>query len=125
LVRSSSSHTLSTHHPSTSQPQDVAVAVAPPQEPTPPTSPAPHQPPTAPAAMSTANKKRPRLDLNLEGGRERKRGKTVFGILLGTLNKAKTEDKERNASEAVCRSLLLFPLFSFLIPFPHRQKNDS
>jgi hypothetical protein len=25
----------------------------------------------------------------------------MFGIVLGTLNKAKVEDKERNASEAV------------------------
>jgi hypothetical protein len=52
--------------------------------------------------MATGNKKRPRLDLNLQGGREHKRGKSMFGILLGTLNKAKVEDKERNASEAVC-----------------------
>lgn len=57
-------------------------------------------PPTAPAAMSTTNKKRPRLDLTTDA-RERKRGKTAFGLLLGTLNKAKNEDKERNASEAV------------------------
>ena len=56
-------------------------------------------PPTEPAAM--ANKKRPRLDLALDT-RERKRGKTMFGIVLGTLNKAKNEDKERSASEAVC-----------------------
>ena len=33
--------------------------------------------------------------------RERKRGKTAFGLLLGTLTKAKNEDKERNASDAV------------------------
>jgi hypothetical protein len=26
----------------------------------------------------------------------------MFGIVLGTLKKAKIEDKERNASEAVC-----------------------
>jgi len=51
--------------------------------------------------MAVGNKKRPRLDLNVEGARERKRGKSMFGILLGTLNKAKIEDKERNASEAV------------------------
>jgi len=48
-------------------------------------------------------KKRPRLDLGAAPGegRERKRGKSMFGILLGTLNKAKIEDKERNASDAV------------------------
>lgn len=53
--------------------------------------------------MAAGNKKRPRLDLNaaVEGNRERKRGKSMFGILVGTLNKAKIEDKERNASEAV------------------------
>ncbi|KAJ3554432.1 hypothetical protein NM688_g3109 [Phlebia brevispora] len=56
-------------------------------------------PPTGPAAMSTAHKKRPRLDLALDS-RDRKRGKTMFGLLLGTLNKAKIEDKERNSSEA-------------------------
>jgi hypothetical protein len=62
--------------------------------------------PTGPAAMTTSNKKRPKLDLNVEGARERKRGKSMFGILLGTLNKAKIEDKERNASEAVCNVLV-------------------
>ena len=63
-----------------------------------------HKTPTEPAAMAAGNKKRPRLDLDaLTGGaRERKRGKSMFGILVGTLNKAKIEDKERNASEAVC-----------------------
>lgn len=43
-------------------------------------------------------RKRPRIDLGVS---ERKRGKSMFGIVLGTLNKAKIEDKERNASEAV------------------------
>lgn len=66
--------------------------------------------PTAPAAMVAGNKKRPRLDLTMEGGnkdadpahgRERKRGKSMFGLLLGTLNKAKVEDSERSKSEAV------------------------
>ena len=52
----------------------------------------------------TTVKKRPRLDLTDATGdtRDRKRGKSMFGILLGTLNKAKSEDKQRNASEAVC-----------------------
>lgn len=49
---------------------------------------------------------RPKLDLTLSGGKERKRGKSMFGLLVGTLNKAKNEDKERNASEAVCGPLL-------------------
>jgi hypothetical protein len=60
--------------------------------------PTPTEPPTGPG---TGNKKRPRLDLNVDP-RERKRGKSMFGLVLGTLNKAKREDKERNASEAVC-----------------------
>lgn len=47
-------------------------------------------------------RKRPRLDLTaLAGGAERKRGKSMFGVLVNTLNKAKAEDKERSASEAV------------------------
>lgn len=60
--------------------------------------------PTAPAVAP--DKKRPRLDLTaLTGGRggDRKRGKSMFGVLVNTLNKAKAEDKERNASEAVSR----------------------
>ncbi|GLB38055.1 putative pinin/SDK/memA/ protein conserved region [Lyophyllum shimeji] len=69
----------------------------------------PQQPPTEPAAMATAGKKRPRLDLDaLNGGaRERKRGKSMFGLLLGTLNKAKIEDKERSASEAAKKRQLI------------------
>lgn len=51
-------------------------------------------------AATTTNRKRPRLDMNTDA-RERKRGKSMFGLVLGTLNKAKNEDKERNASEAV------------------------
>lgn len=50
--------------------------------------------------MEASTKKRPRLDLTVGAG-ERKRGKSIFGVLVGTLNKAKAEDKERNASEAV------------------------
>ncbi|KAI0302305.1 hypothetical protein B0F90DRAFT_1627344 [Multifurca ochricompacta] len=53
----------------------------------------------ATAAAVAAPKKRPRLDLNIES-RERKRGKSMFGLLVGTLNKAKTEDEARNASDA-------------------------
>ncbi|KAI0035593.1 hypothetical protein K488DRAFT_24029, partial [Vararia minispora EC-137] len=44
-------------------------------------------------------RKRPRLDLSVNP-RERKRGKTVFGLVVGTLTKAKNEDKARSASEA-------------------------
>lgn len=60
--------------------------------------------PNSPTGVTgNENKKRPRLDLG--AGRERKRGKSMFGILVGTLNKAKIEDKERNASEAVSNIL--------------------
>lgn len=65
-----------------------------------------HEPPTAPAAMSTVNKKRPKIDLAVQSG-ERRRGKSMFGIVLGTLKKAKLEDKERNASEAAKKRHLL------------------
>ncbi|KAF9461825.1 hypothetical protein BDZ94DRAFT_1283332 [Collybia nuda] len=55
-----------------------------------------------------ANRKRPRLDLSTAAGsRERKRGKSMFGLLVGTLNKAKIEDKERNASEAAKKRQLI------------------
>lgn len=53
--------------------------------------------------MAATGKKRPRIDFTVLSS-ERKRGKSMFGIVLGTLNKAKLEDKERNASEAVCFS---------------------
>ncbi|KAI5987624.1 hypothetical protein EDD15DRAFT_2173324 [Pisolithus albus] len=56
--------------------------------------------------MSTLNKKRPKIDLTVQSG-ERRRGKSMFGIVLGTLNKAKLEDKERNASEAAKKRQLL------------------
>ncbi|KAI0319275.1 hypothetical protein OF83DRAFT_1111317 [Amylostereum chailletii] len=60
---------------------------------------APMDEPQAPPAPNAIDvKKRPRLDLNV--GKERKRGKSMFGLVLGTLNKAKNEDKARNASEA-------------------------
>ncbi|KAH0829030.1 hypothetical protein J3R83DRAFT_2484 [Lanmaoa asiatica] len=65
-----------------------------------------HEPPTAPAAMATTNKRRPKIDLTVLSG-ERKRGKSMFGIVLGTLNKAKIEDKERNASEAAKKRQLI------------------
>ena len=51
----------------------------------------------------------------------------MFGLVLGTLNKAKIEDKERNASEAVGLfyvSLVVREKLTdcYLI---NRQKNDS
>ena len=70
-------------------------------------------PPTAPAAMIVDPKKRPKLDLNVVRG-ERKRGKSMFGVLLNTLNKAKAEDKERNASEAVRATIIQFSSVSLM-----------
>jgi len=78
--------------------------------------------PTEPAAMAANNKKRPRLDLGTSAP-ERKRGKTMFGLLVGTLNKAKIEDKERNASEAVSSTGLEHSIQ--LIGDLSRQKNDN
>lgn len=64
--------------------------------------------PTETTHATDETKKRPRLDFSAAtGGRERKRGKSIFGILVGTLNKAKIEDKERNASDAVGLALIL------------------
>jgi len=61
---------------------------------------------SAPSAEIQANaqRKRPRLNLGALGldGSDRKRGRGMLGLVVGTLNKAKVEDKERNASEAVC-----------------------
>ncbi len=63
------------------------------------------QPAQATAAAVAAPKKRPRRDLTIEP--KRKRGKSMFGLLVGTLNKAKTEDEARNASEAVRGSICI------------------
>jgi len=69
--------------------------------------------PTEAAPTIHETKKRPRLDLGAApgGGRERKRGKSMFGILVGTLNKAKIEDKERNASDAVSDWFIVLSTF--------------
>jgi hypothetical protein len=68
-------------------------ASVPPESPTTATGPAP-------------TKSRPKIDLST-GPKERKRGKSMFGLVLGTLNKAKIEDKERNASEAAKKRQLI------------------
>lgn len=73
---------------------------------------APTDPPATAAAPAT--RKRPRLDLTSEP-RERKRGKTMFGLLVGTLNKARTEDKQRSATDAVRSSLSLSPFSTIWI----------
>ncbi|KZT65423.1 hypothetical protein DAEQUDRAFT_768889 [Daedalea quercina L-15889] len=46
-----------------------------------------------------AGRKRPRIDMAPDAG-QRKRGKSMFALALGTLTKAKNEDRERNQSEA-------------------------
>jgi len=61
----------------------------------------------APTTTLGGTRKRPRIDLSVETTRERKRGKTMFGLLVGTLNKAKSEDKERGASEAARKRQLI------------------
>ncbi|KAF8622935.1 hypothetical protein AX15_006612 [Amanita polypyramis BW_CC] len=67
------------------------------------------QRPSVEPPSATTVKKRPRLDLTDATGdnRDRKRGKSMFGILLGTLNKAKIEDKERSASDAAKKRQLI------------------
>ncbi|EAU91835.1 hypothetical protein CC1G_04602 [Coprinopsis cinerea okayama7 len=65
--------------------------------------------PTAPSGNgqpSTTERRRPRLDLNAALGGDRKR-KGILGLVVGTLNKAKIEDKERSASEAAKKRQLI------------------
>ncbi|CAA7260373.1 unnamed protein product [Cyclocybe aegerita] len=63
--------------------------------------------PIKPAPTAHEGRKRPRLDVSSLTGGERKRGRSMFGVLVGTLNKAKVEDKERNASEAAKKRQLI------------------
>ncbi|KAJ8473824.1 hypothetical protein ONZ51_g7633 [Trametes cubensis] len=63
-------------------------------------------PDAASGETKAGTKKRPRIDMAVEP-RERKRGKTMFGLVLGTLAKAKNEDQERNASEAAKKRQLI------------------
>ncbi|KAJ3520446.1 hypothetical protein NMY22_g12754 [Coprinellus aureogranulatus] len=58
-------------------------------------------------AQSEPTRKRPRLNLGALTGGDRKRGKSMLGLVVGTLNKAKVEDKERNASEAAKKRQLI------------------
>ncbi|KAI0628437.1 hypothetical protein C8Q77DRAFT_1148513 [Trametes polyzona] len=87
---------MSTEEPIRESPapsQDAAMQVE--------TTPAPEA-----GAEAKNTKKRPRIDMAVEP-RERKRGRTAFGLLLGTLAKAKNEDKERNSSEAAKKRQLI------------------
>lgn len=69
-----------------------------------------NEPSTEALSSAPLIRKRPKLDLSsitdAAGSRkgangERRKGKSIFGVVLGTLNKAKLEDKQRMASEAV------------------------
>lgn len=62
------------------------------------------QPAAAAPEQQQPAKKRPKLDLTVKSN-DRKRGKSMFGILLGTLNKAKLDDKKRSATDAVSHYL--------------------
>lgn len=98
-------------------------------------------PPPAPAPAQKPERRRPKLDLTSltsslksansstaggagagergAGGGERRKGKSMFGVLVNTLNKAKNEDRIRSATDAVCPFLLLYPFpHSSHIPFP-------
>ncbi|PCH35502.1 hypothetical protein WOLCODRAFT_139917 [Wolfiporia cocos MD-104 SS10] len=52
-----------------------------------------------------AGRKRPRIEMSDAG--QRKRGKSMFGLVIGTLTKAKNEDRERNSSEAAKKRQLI------------------
>lgn len=66
-------------------------------------------PPAAPNEGLSGGRKRPRIDLTADS-RQYKRGKSMFGILLGTLNKAKQEDHDRSLSDAVSSISLVRPV---------------
>jgi hypothetical protein len=70
----------------------------------PPLSPIDAAPPaSAPTpAPAPAARSRPKLDLSALGGGagERKKGRSLLGLLVGTLNKAQAEDRARAASGA-------------------------
>ncbi|KIY44326.1 hypothetical protein FISHEDRAFT_51698, partial [Fistulina hepatica ATCC 64428] len=62
------------------------------------------QPPTDSTAISvTVGKKRPRVVMTEGPSRERKRGKGIFGMMLGTLKEAQTEDQRRSAAAGAQR----------------------
>lgn len=77
-----------------------------------------------PVEAPAAGKKRPRIDLTTDS-RERKRGKSMFGILLGTLNKAKKEDHDRNASEAVSPSQVVTALQPLTRPSTNQRRKNG
>ena len=75
-------------------------------------------PADAPSEAAPPIRKRPKLDLTgltdatgsttrKGAGGERRKGKSIFGVALGTLNKAKIEEKLRMSSEAVSLSAFI------------------
>lgn len=85
-----------------------------------------HDPRADASSNGRPTRLRPKLDLSsvtdAAGSRksatgERRKGKSIFGVVLGTLNRAKIEDKQRMASEAVCRyrAELVFPHLSLIL----------
>jgi hypothetical protein len=92
----------------------------------------------APSEAAPPIRKRPKLDLSgftdttgspRKGAGERRKGKSIFGVALGTLNKAKIEEKQRMSSEAVSVFLLhlgaLEPQYSRCAMFRQRNGRKS
>jgi hypothetical protein len=85
------------------------------------------------ASKPAPTRSRPKLDLssftNPAGSRngERRKGKSIFGVVLGTLNKAKIEDKERNASEAVSSNFFISHYCSqpHILAHPQAKKRQN
>lgn len=54
-------------------------------------------------------RKRPRIEMAASAQRDRKRGRSMFSLVVGTLNKARNEEGDRNSSEAVSPSVPVSP----------------
>ena len=68
----------------------------------------------APTSAHAHQRTRPKLDMSGLAGAadsakpgERKKTRSLFGVLVGTLNKARVEDKERSASAAAQKRAML------------------
>ncbi|EJD38698.1 hypothetical protein AURDEDRAFT_116359 [Auricularia subglabra TFB-10046 SS5] len=70
-------------------------------------SPSASAPPPEPEPTRPKPAVRPKLDLSAKAAGKRGGGRSMFGVLLGTLNKAKIEDKERSASDAAKKRALI------------------
>lgn len=69
-------------------------------------------------------RKRPRIDMATDAG-QRKRGKSMFALALGTLTKAKNEDRARNQSEAVRPKFVCQYMGSGFLTAGARQKSGK